>query len=94
MKPSDSILWHVTDQTIERIFSDVRKRHSSREEFNELLVKVNTICPGLQQLHRFAVAGITSENEKAVAQCGVVLATLLEIYNIEQSLKLERELNG
>lgn len=94
MKPSDSVLWHITDQTIEKIFGDVRKNHSSREEFNELLEKVNTVCPGLQQLHKFSVASIISKNDKALAQCGVVLATLIEIYQIEQGLKLEKELNG
>lgn len=94
MKSTDSILWHVTDKTIERIFGDMHKKHSSKEEFNELLVKVNTICPGLQQLHRFTMASMIAENEKAVAQCAIVLSTLMEIYNLEQSIKLEKDLNG
>lgn len=94
MKKSDSVLWHVTDQTIEKIMSDVRKNHSSREEFNELLGKVNEICPGLQFLHKCAVAGLTVNDEKLVAQCGVVLNLLLELYSIEQGIKLEKDLNG
>lgn len=94
MKSTDSILWHITDETIERIFGDMHKKHSSKEEFNELLSKVNTICPGLQKLHKFSVASIISKNDKALAQCGIVLSTLMEIYNIEQGLKLKKELNG
>lgn len=93
MKKTDSILWHITDETIEKIFGDVRKKHSSREEFNELLSKVNLICPGLQKLHKFTVASMIANDDKALAQCGIVLSSLLEIYHIEESLRLERELS-